>query len=79
MIATLPASLARRVQRDVLEFDPEIFADHLAAQDGDVFEHRLATVAKAGRLHRGDLEATAQLVDHEGRERLALDVLGDDQ
>jgi hypothetical protein len=27
----------------------------------------------------GDLEAAAQLVDHQGGERLALDVLGDDQ
>ena len=41
-------------------------------------EHRLAAVAEARRLHGRDLEAAAQLVDDEGGERLALDVLGDD-
>ena len=34
---------------------------------------------KPGRLDRRHLEAAAQLVDDEGRERLALDVLGDDE
>src|SRR6185437_4930177 len=57
-----------------------ILADHLAAgQDRDVLEHRLAAVAEAGRLHRRDLEAAAQLVDDQGRQRLALDILGDDE
>ena len=67
-------------KRHVLELDAEILADLLAGgQDGDVLEHRLAAIAEARRLDGRDLEATAQLVDHQGGERLALDVLGDDQ
>ena len=46
---------------------------------GHVAEHRLAAVAEAGGLDRADVEHAAQLVDDQGRERLALDVLGDDQ
>ncbi len=71
---------AEHVERDVLELDAEILADDLAAgQDGDVLEHRLAAIAEAGRLNRRDLEAAAQLVDDERRQRLALDILGDDE
>jgi hypothetical protein len=40
---------------------------------------RLAAVAEARRLDGADVEHAAQLVDHEGREGLALDVLGDDE
>ena len=65
---------AEHVERDVLELDAEILADHLAAgEDGDVLEHRLAAIAEARRLHRRDLEAAAQLVDDQRRQRLALD------
>ena len=46
---------------------------------GDVLEHRLAAIAEAGRLDRRDLEAAAQLVDDQRRQRLPVDVLGDDQ
>ena len=42
-------------------------------------QHGLAAIAKAGSLDRRDLQAAAQLVDDERGERLALDVLGDDQ
>ena len=48
-------------------------------EDGEVTEHGLAPLAEAGRLHGDGLEQPADLVDHEGGERLALDVLGDDQ
>ena len=71
---------AEHVERDVLELDAEVLGDHLAAgEDGDVLEHGLAAVAEARRLDGGDLEAAAQLVDDERGQRLALDVLGDDQ
>ena len=63
-----------------LEPDAEILGHRLAAgQDGDVLEHRLAAIAEAGRLDRRDLERAAQLVDDERRQRVALEVLGDDQ
>ena len=53
--------------------------DLAAGQDGDVLEHGLAAVAEARGLHGADLQRAAQLVDDQRRERLALDVLGDDQ
>ena len=63
----------------VLELDAEVFGDGLAAgQRGDVFEHGLAAVAEAGSLDGGALQGAAQLVHHQGRQRFALDVLGDD-
>ena len=77
---THPLGPAEHVERDVLQLDAEILGDHLAAgEDGDVFEHRLAAIAEARRLDRRDLEAAAQLVDDKRRQRLAFDVLGDDQ
>ncbi len=64
----------------VLELDAEIFRDQLASSENrDVLEHRLAAVAEAGSLDGGHFEATAQLVDNERCERLALHVLGHDQ
>ena len=50
-----------------------------AGEDGDVFEHRLAAVAVAGRLDGADVEDAAELVDDQRRQGFALDVLGDDQ
>ena len=53
---------------------------HLAAgEGGDVLQVGLAVVAEAGRLDGGQLDAGAQLVDDERRQRLALHVLRDDQ
>src|SRR2546430_17056518 len=41
------------LELDVLELDPEVLRDRLAAgQSGDVLEHGLATVAEARRLPR---------------------------
>ena len=68
------------VQPDVFQLDAEIFGDHLAAgQDGDIFQHGLAAIAESGRLHRSDGQRAAQLVDHQGRQRFAFDVFGNDQ
>ena len=53
--------------------------DCAAGEDGDVLEHGLAAIAEARRLDGRDLEAAAQLVDDERGQRLALDVLGDDE
>ena len=70
----------RSASADVLQVDAQGLEDRLAAgQDGDVFEHGLAAVAVAGGLHRGATEGAAELVDDQGGQRLALDVLGDDQ
>src|SRR3990167_3240668 len=64
----------------LLEAHAEFLGDHRARrQDRDILQHGLAAVTEARRLHRADLEDTADVVDHQGRERLAFDILGDDQ
>src|SRR5580692_6728383 len=70
---------AENVQVDAVQLEADLFADDLAAgQDGDVAKHGLATVTEAWRLHRDGPEQPAHLVDDQGGQRLALDVLGDD-
>src|SRR5215468_1108534 len=70
---------AEHVQVGVLQLQADFLADDLATgQDGDVTEHGLAAVAEAGGLDRHRLEQAAHLVHHQGRQGLALDVLGDD-
>ena len=70
---------AEVLDRDRLELDAEVLGDDRAAgEDRDVLEHLLAAIAEARRLDGADLERTAELVDDERGERLALDVLGDD-
>ncbi len=74
-----PLGAAEHRQGDVFELDAEIFGNDLAGgQDRDVFEHRLAAIAEARRLDGRDLQAAAQLVDDESRQRFAFDILGDD-
>src|SRR5688500_7732679 len=64
----------------VFELDAELFEDRGAAgDDGDVFEHGLAAVAEAGGLDGDGAEGAAELVDDEGREGFAFEVLGDDE
>ena len=72
--------LAEHVERHVLELDAEVLGDHLAiGEDADVFQHGLAAIAEAGCLDGRDLQAAAQLVDDQRGQRLALDLLGDDE
>src|ERR1700751_854795 len=55
---------AEHVQRNVLEFDAEIFADRsTAGEDGDILQHRLAPIAEARRLYGRHFQAAAQLID----------------
>ena len=71
---------AEHVHGDRLELHAEVFRDHLAAgQDRDVLEHGLAAIAEARCLDGRDFQAAAQLVDHQGRQRFAFDVFGNDQ
>src|SRR4029078_12056722 len=53
--------------------------DLAAREDGDVLQHSLAAVTEARRLDGDGLEGAAQLVDDDGGERLALDILGHDE
>ena len=48
-------------------------------EDRDVLQHGLAAVAEAGGLDGQRLERAADLVDDQGGQGLALDVLGDDR
>src|SRR6201993_4300773 len=70
---------AEHVHVDAVQLEADLFADDLATgEDGDVTEHGLAAVAEARGLHPYGPEQPAHLVDDQGREGLALDVLGDD-
>src|SRR5690606_943364 len=65
---------------DILELDAEVLGDHLAlGKDRDVLQHRLAAIAETGSLDCRNLEAAAQLVDHQRGQSFAFDVLRDDQ
>src|SRR3569623_2778134 len=80
LVDRLLLGAAEHVDRHVLQLDAEIFRDRLAArEDRDVLEHGLAAIAEARRLDGRDLEAAAELVDDEGGEGFAFDVLGDDE
>ena len=49
------------------------------ARPRSVAQHLLAAVTEARRLDGNDLQGAPKLVHHQRRERLALDILGDDQ
>jgi hypothetical protein len=62
------SSLPTLGERNVLEFDAEVFRDRLAAgQDRDVLQHGLAAIAEARRLDGSNLQTTAQTVPAELR------------
>ncbi len=64
---------------NVLKTDTHVLHDGLAAgQDGDVPQHLLAAIAEARGLDGHHLKRAAKLVDHQCRQGLALNVLGDD-
>ena len=65
---------------EALELEPELLGDQLAAgQDCKVFKHLLASVTESGCFDGSALQCVPQLVDHERRERLTLNVFGDDE
>jgi hypothetical protein len=75
-----PLGASQHIEGDVLKFDAKILRDDCpAAHDGQVFEHGLAAITEARRLHGRDLQPAAQLVDDQSCECLALDVLRDDE
>ena len=49
-----------------------------AGQGGDVLQHGLAAIAKARGLDGQHVEHAAQFVQHQGGQRFAVDVFGDD-
>jgi hypothetical protein len=68
------------IQRGVLEAVAFLLADDRAAgEDGEVLEHRLATIAEARCLDGSDFQRAAKLVHDERGEGFAFDVFGDDE
>src|SRR6185437_3321006 len=63
---------------DAFQFEAEVFRNSLTAgQNGDILQHGLTTIAEARRLHGADLQCATQLVDHQGRERFAINIFRD--
>src|SRR2546427_753339 len=70
---------SQSLEVDVLELAPDLLGDQPpAGQNCHVLQHRLPPVAEAGGLGGRAAERAAQLVHDQCRERLALDLLGDD-
>src|SRR5579859_8061570 len=58
---------------------PLFFADHdPLGEDGDVLQHFLAAIAKAGSLNGSDLDRTTKFVDHQRSQCFTFQVFGDD-
>ena len=73
---TTRRALAEVLDVDGVELAADLFADDLGArEDGHVLEHLLAPVAESGCLDGEDVQRAPKLVDHEGCEGLALNVL----
>ena len=71
---------AELLHGSILELQAEVGADDsTAGQDSDILEHGFPSVAVAGCLDSDNVESAAQLVDDEGRQSFALDVLSHDQ
>ena len=59
------------VELDLVKLNAEVLGDCGAAgQDGDILQHGFAAIAEAGSLDRRHFEPAAQLIDHQGGERL---------
>ncbi len=65
---------------DIFQLDAQVLEDGPAAgEDSQVFQHGLATVAVSRCLDGRAFERATQLVDHQRRQGLAFNFLGDDQ
>src|SRR5690606_24866525 len=72
------AGSAQHVDGNALQLQADLLGDHGAAgEDGDVLEHGLAALSESRSLDGHGLEGAADLVDDQGGESLALEVLGD--
>jgi hypothetical protein len=69
VVPALTVAHAHRVQR----------ANGAAGQHSNVLQHRLAPVAEAWRLDGRNLETATQFIDDERRERLAFNILSNDE
>ena len=66
------------MQFDFIKLHAKVFHDRLTTgEDGDIFEHGLATIAITGGLHRAHIQNAAQLVHHQRGEGFTFNILGD--
>ena len=73
-------SLTQLRNLNVLQLQTQLGGNDLAAgQDGDILQHLLAAVAETGRLDGNAGEGSAQFVQNQRGQSLALDVLCDNQ
>ena len=80
LVTTTRRACAEHLEADLVELEADLGGDDLAAGEGrDVLHHRLAAVTEGRGLDRDGVEGAADLVDDQGRQRLALDVLGEDE
>ncbi len=71
---------AEHLEADLVELEPHLGRHDLGTgEQGEVLQDRLATVAEGRGLDGAGREGAADAVDDQGRQRLAVDVLGDDQ
>ena len=74
-----PFGATQILQRDIVKLDAQLLGDELAAgENRNVFQHRLAPIAEAGRFDRHATQCAAELVNYEGGEGFAFEVFGDD-
>ncbi len=72
--------VAELLDGSILELKTKIRGDNLAAgQDCDILQHCLSTIAVAGSLNSNNVKGSAQLVDDQGGQSLALYVLCNDE
>ncbi len=73
-------ALAKIVQEGAIQTASHVLGNHLATgEDGNVAQHLLAPIAEGGRLDGDDIDHAAQLIDHQGCQRFAIHILGNDQ
>ena len=71
---------AQHLEGHAVERNADFLRDYCPlCQDREVFQHRLATIAKARCLHSGNLQTATQTVDDECGQCLTLDVFSNDQ
>jgi hypothetical protein len=84
VVFSLPTSItlsrAQVSQRDFFQSQAHFFGNHFAAcQDGDVFEHGFAAVAKAWGFNGNQFSNATDGIHHQRSQRFAIDIFSHDQ
>ena len=80
LVRGYPARPTQVLNGNRVQFAPDFLGDYLATdENGHIFEHRLAAVAKSGCLHGEDIDGAAQLVHHQSGQSLPVHVFRNQQ